>query len=93
MISRVCQIFPLSIHSAASNRAEGKTDRLRPGDREITVPSLCSDAPHVIVVEILWNLYDPGKGNKWRGSQQGFDEGKKRLFEDECNIWKLSAVV
>lgn len=34
---------------------------------------VCSNTPHVIVMEILWNLFDPGKEN---GSQQGFDEGK-----------------
>lgn len=42
----------------------------------MTVLPVCSNTPHVIVMESLWNLFDPGKENKQGGSQQGCDEGK-----------------
>lgn len=48
----------------------------------------------MIVMEILWNLFDPGKENKRGGSQQGFDEGKTDYSKpDEWKIRKLSAAV
>lgn len=55
---------------------------------------LRSNTPHVIVMKIFWNLFDPGKENKRVGSQQGFDEGKTDYSKpDEWKIRKVSAAV